>query len=243
MLNYDYREGSKGTLIFVHGAGGTRHKWRKLMAGLPEGYGGLALDLPGHGESGGEAMDSVEGYARAIIDGLQQAAPVRPLIWAGHSLGGAIVQTAALIAPDMVDGLVLLGTGGRLKVLPALLDNLQKGIFDADNLRLAYSPATPEDLVRAELEQDAKTPAAVVYKDFLACDSFDILDRLENICQPTQLIVGDDDVFTPVKYSEALLKKLPQARMTIIAQAGHTAALEQPEAIIDCIKEFLDSLG
>lgn len=239
MLNYDYKAGSKGTLVFIHGAGGSRRKWRSLMSDLPEGYGGLALDLPGHGESTGEAQSDVSEYARVVRDSVTAIGPTRPLIWVGHSLGGAIVLMVALIDPNAVDYLVLVGTGARLRVVPAFLENLRQGIVNPAFKRRAFSPATDEALINAEIEMDLTVDPVVVYRDFLACDNFDVMSRLPEIQQPTQVIVGADDLLTPPKYSEYLVKNLPNSTLAVIPAAGHMVMLEQPAAVKQVITEFL----
>ena len=239
MLKYDYQPGPKGTLIFIHGAGGNRTKWRNQMASLPEGFGGLALDLEGHGESEGEAPTEVKAYAAGAVECVRNISPPRPFVWVGHSLGGAIVMTVALIYPDMADYQILIGTGARLKVVPENLEKLRNGIVDPAAKRLAYSPFTSDDLINAEIAADMKNDPRIAYHAMLACDQFDIIDQLSSISIPSLLIVGKDDISTPPKYSEFLLDKLPQASLNIIEKAGHIIMLEQPAAVNEHIDRFL----
>lgn len=239
MINFDYQPGSKGTLILIHGAGGSLRKWRMLMADLPSGYGGLALDLPGHGGSKGKAMADVGEYATAIRECIAKANPTRPLIWLGHSLGGAIVQMVALMDPTIVDYLILVGTGGRLRVVPDRLEALRQGIIDPKVKRLSFSQATAEELIQAEIAADLEVDPQVAYLDFLACNGFDVLTRLKEINQPALVIVGADDVSAPPKYSDFLVKNLPRASLVVIPQAGHMIMLEQPSQVKEAIAKFL----
>ncbi|MDR1616292.1 MAG: alpha/beta hydrolase [Syntrophomonadaceae bacterium] len=239
MLNYDYIPGTEGTLIFVHGAGGSLKKWRRQMSELPEDFGGLAFDLPGHGLSAGQAPDAVTTYAAAAVDCVRSAAPPRPYIWLGHSLGGAIVLTVALEYPDMLDYQILIGSGARLRVAPENLAKLKQGIVDPDIKCLAFSPSTGKELIKAEIEEDMKTPPSVSYNALLACDKFDVMDSIAKIGAETLLLVGKEDLSTPPKYSEYLLNKLPHANLEIIEQAGHMVMLEQPSVINKHICQFV----
>ena len=115
------QNGDKGSpaVVLIHGAGGTHLHWPYNLRRL-NNHRVFAPDLPGHGKSAGLGKQSVEKYAETIADwmnaiGLDQALMV------GHSMGGAIAQTLAVRYPEMVTGLVLIGTGARLEVNQELL--------------------------------------------------------------------------------------------------------------------------
>jgi pimeloyl-ACP methyl ester carboxylesterase len=118
-----YAESGAGalTLVLVHGSGGDHTTWKPQLEGLAAAARIVALDLPGHGASSGEGCDTIGAYAAVVcrfLNGLGSGA----VVLGGHSLGGAIAQTLALDAPELLRGLVLVGTGARLKVLPELFE-------------------------------------------------------------------------------------------------------------------------
>jgi pimeloyl-ACP methyl ester carboxylesterase len=79
----------------------------------------------------------------------------------------------------------------------------------------------------------------VLHGDFLACDRFDVLDRLGEIKVPTQVICGVDDMLTPLKYSRFLVEAIPEANLVAIDDAGHMVMLERPGDVARVVKEFM----
>ena len=106
--------------------------------------------------------------------------------------------------------------------------------------RLLFSPFTSDELIEIENADDARGDPVASYNGILACSRFDVLDKLPDIKAPTCIIVGKDDVNTPVVCSEALVKKLPNAAMTVLEKAAHMIIVEQPDAVNKCIMEFMD---
>jgi pimeloyl-ACP methyl ester carboxylesterase len=163
----------------------------------------------------------------------------------GHSMGGAVALALALDAPKRVAGLVLAGTGARLRVHPMLLEATRPGGAAAEALTALisswYSPVSSprmRDLAARSLEA---TDPAVLHGDFLACNAFDVMDRLGAIDRPTLVITGEDDQMTPVKYARYLADHLARARLEIVPGAGHMVMLEQPAAVEKILTDWLAS--
>lgn len=243
---YKHRRGGPTTagrppLILVHGAGGTRLHWPPTMRRLPaaEVY---ALDLPGHGEAPGPGRSTIAGYRQAIVDWMQ-ALELPPAVVVGHSMGGALALALALDAPSHVAGIVLVGTGARLRVHPLLLEAAAAGSVPAGTLATLvswwYSPEASPRLRELASRGLAVTNTSVLHGDFLACDGFDVMDRLAAIDRPALILVGEDDHMTPVKYARYMAGKLPNARLEIIPAAGHMVMLEQPAAVERALSDWL----
>jgi pimeloyl-ACP methyl ester carboxylesterase len=190
-----------------------------------------AVDLPGHGRSGGEARRSIIDYVE-FLSGFLEATGLARTTLVGHSMGGAIAQRFALEHPSKVDRLILVGTGARLRVLPSILEGLLKDFESTVQMMLgyAYSENASEELAN---------PPHVLHGDFFACDEFDIMDRLGEIRCPTLLICGGQDQLTPPKYSQFLQERIADTRLTIIPGAGHMVMLEKPEEVNHAVEEFL----
>lgn len=228
-------------ILFVHGAGGSHQHWRFQLSSLGVENLSIAVDLPEHGLSGGKALDSISGYSRFIEDFADRLLGT-PFILAGHSMGGAIAMDFALNNPDRLAGLILVGTGSRLRVMPQLLEAFKNGKVFTDLVRFAYGPDTPEELLSLARQEMENVHPTVSYADFTACDNFNIDDDLDRINVPTLVIAAGNDVMTPVKYGKRLTEKIPGAKMAVISGAGHMMMLEQPEQFNTTVAEFVRSL-
>lgn len=237
-------ETTRPPVVLVHGAGGHALHWPPQVRRLP-GYRVLAVDLPGHGGSPGAGCQRIEDYVAALVD-WATALNLPPAVWVGHSMGGAIVQTLALHHPRRVHALGLVGTGARLRVHPTIL----QGTADPNAFRSTvdtiihwtFAPNSNPRLRQLAAERMAQTRPTVLHGDFLACDAFDIMDRLSDITQPALVLCGEQDRMTPPRYAEYLAQHLPQAQLVIIPQAGHMVMLEQPDAVAQALLRFLEQL-
>jgi len=229
-------------LILVHGAGGSRLDWPPELRRL-EGEWVYGLDLPGHGHSPGEGERTIDRYVEHVCNWMEAVGLERAVL-VGHSMGGAIALTMALDLPSRVEGLVLVATGGRLRVQPAILEltaNTETFNLVLDQVITFYfSPQTLARLVKLARTRMAETRPRVLHRDFQACDRFDVLDRLGEIKVPAQVICGVDDRLTPLKSSRFLAEAIPGSRLVTIDGAGHMVMLEQPEEVAGAVKSFLD---
>ncbi len=228
-------------LLFCHGSGGGHHHWHYQFKALPPSVNPLAVDLPGHGRSEGAALDCISLY-RDWIHRFSRALEIQNFILAGHSMGGAIALAYNLQYPEEVRGLILAGTGARLRVLPAFLEELRQHNVPETMLEYLYAPDAPEELLNLGRREMENTDPAVYLADLTACDNFDIKDNLHQIEVPGLIICGSEDRLTPVKYSQFLKEKLPQSRLEIIDGAGHMVMLEKPETVNRSIAQFIEEV-
>jgi len=221
-------------ILLLHGAGGSHLDWPSVsrrMTITDELLPVLAIDLAGHGKSSKPGRSTIAAHAQDVI-ALLDALHIPKAIVIGHSMGGAIGLTLALDFADRVAGLVLVGTGARLRVEPAILDNILRDPLLAARQIAEYSwgataPATVRERMIARL---ITSDARVLYGDFQACNAFDVMDRLADVHAPTLVTVGAEDRMTPPKYAEYLAAHIPNAQLAILAGGGHMIMLEQPTA-------------
>jgi pimeloyl-ACP methyl ester carboxylesterase len=232
------------TIVFIPGSGGNAGLWRKLMEELSGEYRSVAIDLPGHGASPGEPLKSVAESGDFVRDFLI-AVGLKNVVLAGHSFGGAVVQSMALRHSEYVKALLLIGTGARLRVFPEALEMMRKMAFG--EMPPKFHPwgfaekASPEVIAEGEREW-AKTGSLARYYDFLSCDQFDIIGEVDKIRLPALIACGEEDRLTPVKYSQFLNQKIAGSKMEVIEGAGHLVMLENPRALSQAILRFLRGL-
>lgn len=230
-------------VVLVHGAGGSHLDWPAEVRRLPD-VRLLALDLPGHGRSSGSGRDSIGAY-RAVVRAFLDALQLSRVVLVGHSMGGAIVQDMAIHDPARLAGIVLVATGGRLRVAPELLAALASDHARAVDWIIAheYGPDAPAHLVRLGRARLMETRPDVLRSDYLACNAFDVLTELGRIRLPALIIGGSADQMTPPKYLSYLAEHIPGASLRLIEGSGHMVALEQPAAVAQAIADFLAWLG
>jgi pimeloyl-ACP methyl ester carboxylesterase len=198
------------------------------------------LDLPAHGRSSGSGCDTIEGYVDAVVSFANEA-DVDDAIVVGHSMGGAIAQRLALERVGWVSALVLVATGARLRVAPAILENIRDDFSHAVALitRYAWGPEASKSLMKLGRDALEDTGADALLGDFLACDRFDVMDRLGEIDIPVLVVCGTADELTPVKYARFLAEHIPHARLVTVEGAGHMVMLERPREVGEAVREFV----
>jgi len=231
-------------VCFVHGTGGSSRAWMHQLDGLADLGQIIALDLPGHGGSGGSIPKAIEDAAAVIAEFLDALGIARVVI-GGHSMGGAIAQQFALSYPERTDGVILIGTGARLRVLPRLLDLLAADYPRGVDLlmSLAVSAQALAELKTELHRATADNAPGVVLGDLQACDRFDVMKRISAISAPTLVICGDEDQLTPPKYARFLGERIAGATVAVIAGAGHYVQVEKPRETTAAIREFLVRLA
>lgn len=231
-------------LVLIHGAGGTHRHWPDEIRALP-GRRVIALDLPGHGGSPGPAPQGVAAYARSALAFFDALGVARAVV-AGHSMGGGVALSMALGAPERVAGLVLVGTGARLRVSPALMQTVADPAAlaaAADSMaRWSFGSLAGPELLREFARGMLANAPGVVHGDFAACDAFDVMARLGEIRTPALVVCGSEDRLTPLKYSEYLRDHIAGAQLEVVAGAGHLVMLEAPAAVARAVEAFLSSL-
>ena len=243
-LHYFLHEGggvSKPPLVLLHGVGGDHSAWPPEIRRLSE-HRVYTLDLPGHGRSEGPGRQSVEEYAHAIIDFINSVGLSRA-VFIGYSMGGAVTLSLALDYPDRVAGIGLISTGSRLPIPSSLLENAAHPstlpLATKSLLELSLSSQTPANIKEMLSRRLSTTRQTLLLSDLLACDRFDVTDRLDAIHVPTLVICGTDDKLAPLRYSKTLAAKIPGAALQTVDGAGHMLILEQPRRLTKLLGLFL----
>jgi len=231
-------------VILIHGAGGTHLSWPPQIRRLADEK-IFAPDLPGHGKSEGEGRQSIDEYAEDVIAFMAEL-KIRSAVIVGISLGGAVALTLALKYPKQVLGLGLLGSGSKLPVAPILLETAGNPIAFESAVETVnkncFSSETSQDLIELSRRTMLEIRPPVLLGDLLACNEFDATSRLEKIKAPTLIICGAEDQMTPLKFSELLHAGIANSQLHVLDNAGHMVMLEQPDAVADLLKQFIDNI-
>jgi pimeloyl-ACP methyl ester carboxylesterase len=233
---------SSTPIVFIHGSGDSARIWRLQVEHLgPQRA--FAIDLPGHGKRPDSLPPevSVQDYARIAREIVRDELRLTQPIIAGHSLGGAIALQMGLDYGDELSGLILIGTGARLRVHPDLLEGARSGseVSSRQLTLLAVPPENAASVPEQLMREGPQSEQHMLYRDLSACNVFDCMARLSEIHLPTLIICGTDDRLTPPKYSQYMHDHIAGSTLRILPHAGHYVMREQPDAVNTAIDEFL----
>ena len=138
-----------------------------------------------------------------------------------------------------------MGTGAKLRVNPSYLKHCREpGADNVDWLKHQKSSykGVESDIYRVLLQRAEEIGPEVELNDLLSCDRFDVMQDVGNIHLPTEIICGESDDMTPVKYSNYLMQKIPGAHQDIIPGADHFVQLKRYQQVNAKIEKFLQRL-
>ncbi|MEW5854234.1 MAG: alpha/beta fold hydrolase [Myxococcota bacterium] len=241
------------TLVLLHMAGGGSSVWGPVASRLGRRFHVVAPDFPAHGQSAPNPhLDQQPGaitgvhpritaLARWTLQ-LMDALKVERAILAGHSLGGMVALSVALLAPARVAGLGLVCTSGRLRLAPGLLEAIEADFegfartFTAAAVP-ANLPTTDRTRVQPIFPQASK---AEVLADFRAVDGLDLLPQLGGVGVPCVVVAGVQDVLTPLAHADDLCRTLKSARLVPMEGCGHLAPREAPARVAEALLALAD---
>lgn len=241
------------TLVLVHGAGNDHSVWALQSRYFAHhGYNVLAVDLPGHGRSGGQAPESVEAAAEWLVAWLDSV-PVARAALVGHSFGALIVLEAAARHPGRAAQLALLGPAAPMPVAAALLDAARANDHLAYELIAGWSFSAADQLggnplpgvwmLGNALRLLERSRPGALYTDLLACDRYaGALSAASRVRCRALLILGQRDIMAPPKTAAALTAAFPEPRVVTIPDCGHSLMIEAPDAVLDALRSFFAAL-
>ena len=252
---YYEEQGTGEPLMLINGLAFPMDLWFAQIQELSKDFRVIALDNRGIGRS-----DKPDGeYTIALMAsdavGLLKTLGIEKSHVAGLSMGGFISQEIALSYPDRVNRLILVATGmggprslelGKPfweKAAAAIAGKPPEQVYRTD-LTLMTAPGFaekhPDILDRAvTLRMENPQPLHAFLRQFAACNVFDDNSRVQNITQPTMIILGKDDPIFPIPLADDFRQKLPEAEMIIYENCGHAIHLEKPDRLSRDIREFL----
>ncbi len=259
-----YLESGEGPpVILVHGLGGSMWQWEYQQSALAASHRLITLDLLGSGLSDKPDMayhpDQIVEFVRTFMDqlGIDRAALV------GNSMGAGVVIGMALVHPDRVDRLILIGgmpQGVREKLGSPLirraldtwaptwlvrLGNWLVGRSFTEKLlrQVVHDPGVLTPLVIDRSYRGRKRPGLIPPLMALAGNlplwEAGFALKLHEIRQPTLVIWGAEDRIFPPEVGRELHEIIPGSSLAMIPEAGHIAQWERPEAVNPILLEFL----
>lgn len=251
-------DASKPTVVFIHGVLHDHSVWILQSRYLAHhGYNVLAVDLPGHCRSAGEAPQTVEQAADFIV-ALLDAVGVRQAALVGHSWGSLIALEAASRLGERATHLALVGTAFPMKVSPALLESslhtpmkalTMINVFSRSTLAAPPSALGPgtwvygASMALGRRVLASNTQVNLFHRGFVACDRYARgLEAMAGVRCPVLFVLGNADQMTPPKAAQPLIDAAQTSAPRVQVQrldVGHHQMTEAPEATLAALRNFL----
>lgn len=254
-IHYEERGGGAEAVLFAHGLLFDGSIFDDQIAALESRYRCIAFDFRGQGKSeitrSGYDMDTLSGDAAALIEALGAS----PCHFVGLSMGGFVGLRLAARRPALLRSLTLLDSSADAE---RPLDRLRYGVLAFVARWLGFRPVIDRVMPILFGEKVLGDPASRTrWRDrILANDRIGVTravrgvigresvrDRLEAIALPTLIVVGDGDRTTPPSHSRRLHEAIRGSRLVVLPGVGHMSTLEDPNAVTDALRSFLESVA
>ncbi|HTM83400.1 MAG TPA: alpha/beta hydrolase [Mycobacterium sp.] len=259
------------TVLLLHGGGvdSAELSWGEVAPRLAAaGHRVIAPDHPGHGRS---PLPNWPVTQQRLLDYVAQFIDVLNLdryVIGGLSLGGGLAIGHVLAAPERVTAVMLLDSYGLMPRLAGVRQPLswvmqRSGVLDAatgwmatNRAALAWSmkslirdPARRTPELVAEILAAARQPGFTAFEQWQRDQILwnrlhtDYTPRLASIRCPTLIIHGEQDTGVPVARARAAAALIPDARLKVVAGAGHWVQRDAPDVVVGAMTDFLDRVS
>ncbi len=259
-INIAYEVQGKGNpLVLIAGVGYGAWFWHKVVPGLAEHFQVITFDNRGAGGSDKPVGPFTVSMMAADTIGLLDALDIQAAIIMGHSLGGFIAQEMVVTRPDLVAKLILASTNfGGTNVIPItqeameVLTNREGDPVELvkRGITIACAPGFAErqmGVVKELMEYRFTNPVppaqyqaqVMAGAGMAALTEEQVAERMASIKVPTMILFGEFDMVVPPANADLMAKKIAGARVKIIPATGHMFPMEDPDATVIAIREFI----
>lgn len=246
-------EGRGPAVVLIHGLAGDLSAWDAQIRLLRTSFRVIAFDNRGAGRS--TQVDEPVSTRDLAVDtlALMRHLGVEHAQLVGRSMGGAVAQHVALLAPRSVDSLVLCASFARLDALGRrVLSNMREALewrgswqdharHSVQNFVSAgFFNAYPDQVAAIERLIGGETRLPACYsRQNEACQAHDTVDDLARIEQPTLVMAGRHDPICSPTATWMLSRALPHATTEVFEDASHFFLMEQPERFNRLLLDWL----
>lgn len=240
-------------LVLLHGWGLHGGIWEGIAPQLAEAFTLHRVDLPGHGRSPNLSAEyNLQTVAEAVLAVVPEQAH-----WLGWSLGGRVAMQAALLAPQRITKLICVAASPRFLAAdewPGVAPQVLQGF--ADGLERDYRKTLLQFLaIQAMGSERAKQEIRILREGLFAhgepvlealrgalgiLQDADLRGQLQNIHCPTLFLAGERDRLMPVEAAQLAATQMSNARVEVLAGAGHAPFISHPDQFLQIARQFLN---
>ncbi len=251
--------GSGKPVVLLHGFGASSYSFSRIIPALSKHYKVYAVDLKGFGDSPRPDDHRYSVYDQAVlVERFLNTHHLDHVIVIGHSYGGGVALSLALMDPARIDKMVLIDAAAYAQQLPKLIRWLQIPVVGPlafyllpasyeveDSYRYAFydDRKIPKDIIKVYTENLRKPGAKRVYLEashVLIPEDIDCVSRYyRQIRIPTLILWGANDIVIRPSRAYRLHRDLRNSRLVIIPRCGHIPQEECPEAVVKALEKFM----
>jgi 3-oxoadipate enol-lactonase len=257
-LHYEVRGDGPETVVFAHGLLWSGEMFAPQVEELSRRYRCVTFDFRGQGRSevtaDGYDIETLTGDALGLIDALG----LGPCHFAGLSMGGFVAMRLAIGYPEVLRSVILMETSAdpepaenvpRYRLLNFVNRWLGPRVIAGRVMPIMFGRTFLEDPAREAERREMVDRISANHRVGITRATRGVIGRkgvyedLGKIRVPTLIIVGDEDTATRPEKAHRMHQAISGSRLVVIPGAGHTATLEQPEAVTGAVVEFLEGVG
>src|SRR5262245_38409014 len=236
-------------IILLHGYTDSWFSFSRALPYFDPSWRVYILDQRGHGDSERPA----DGYTfpdfAADVIAFMDAKGIKRATLVGHSMGSIVAQGVALVAPERVERLVIVGSAttvrteavvGFRQAVEKLSDPVPEAFARDFQVSCVHHPV-PNEFMDRIVAQSRKLPARVWRAVMAGMLAGDYKTRLGDIRTPTLIVWGDRDAFFLRAEQDSLAAALPNAVLKVYPETGHCPNWERPEQFAQDLKDFINS--
>ena len=221
----------KPTIILLHGSGQSHVVWSLTDQFLSDkGFNVFTLDLPGHGNSEGPSLKSIEEISDWLNDFVDHTG-IEKSILVAHSQGCLEALEFAKNFPKKVEKIIFIAGSYSMPVNKNLIDLALSGDMEALNLMMKWGYGSSKQFIGGnplqKILNSAREVREVLAVDLIACNNYkNGADAVKSITCPTFFIFGDLDKMVKLESGEKFAKMIDKSKVHIIKNCGHMIILE-----------------
>ena len=235
----------KDTIVFLHGSGLSHIVWSLAEQFFSsKNYNVLSIDLPGHGNSDGPCLDSVEKIAdwmEKVFDKLK----LKNLILVGHSQGCLEILEYSSRYKERLKKLVFVGGSNKMPVHPDLIELAQSGHSDAVKLMMKWGYEGSKKFIGGnpveKIIQSPRDISEILAVDLNACNNYSNGSEAAKVIDlPSMLIFGELDKMVNLEAGKKFSNLIKNSTTHVIKGCGHMIMIEKAFEMREKILEFLN---
>ena len=235
----------KDTIVFLHGSGLSHIVWSLAEQFFSsKNFNVLSLDLPGHGNSDGPCLDSIEKIAdwlENVFDKLK----LKDLILVGHSQGCLEILEYSYKYKERLKKLVFIGGSNKMPVHPDLIELAQNGHSDAVKLMMKWGYEDSKKFIGGnpveKIIQSPRDISEILAVDLKACNNYSNgSEAAKDIDFPSMLILGELDKMINLEAGKKFSNLIKNSTTHVIKGCGHMIMIEKAFEMREKILEFLN---